>query len=62
MGIEQANTGIGREAARGLRRSATREERKIEKLIGHHLEKGAKRFEELSMSSDGHGAGEKQQR
>lgn len=60
MGIEQAPTNEGREAARGLRKEAAREERKVEAEKGGDLKKGAARFDERSRSSDGQGAGEKQ--
>ncbi|MDR6756111.1 hypothetical protein J2Y48_001401 [Mycoplana sp. BE70] len=61
MGIEQAPTKKGKEAARGLRKAATAEERKVETEKGSDLAKGADRFEERSRSSDGKSAGEKQQ-
>lgn len=60
MGIEQASTNKGREAARGLRKATAREERKVEAKKGSDLKKGAARFDERSHSSDGEGAGEKQ--
>lgn len=60
MGIEQAPTQKGKEAARGLRKAAAAEERKIEVAKGSDLKKGADRFEERARSSDGKGAGEKQ--
>ena len=60
MGIEQAPTKQGREAARGLRKAAAGEERKVEAEKGSDLKKGAKRVEERSRSSDGKGPGEKQ--
>lgn len=60
MGIEQAPTGKGREAARGLRKAAAGEERKVEAEKGSDLKKGAARFEERSHSSDGKSSGTKQ--
>lgn len=60
MGIEQAPTGKGKEAARGLRKAAADEERKVEARKGSKLKKGEKRFEERSRSSDGKSAGAKQ--
>jgi hypothetical protein len=60
MGIEQAPTKEGREAARGLRKAAAKEERKVEADKGGPLKKGAQRFDERSRSSDGKSAGSKQ--
>ena len=60
MGIEQAPTKQGKEAARGLRKSAANEERKVEARKGSELKKGAERFDERSRSSDGRSAGVKQ--
>ncbi len=60
MGIEQATTSKGRDAARGLRKNAAKEEKKVEAQKGSDLAKGADRFEELSKSSDGKSAGKKQ--
>lgn len=60
MGIEQAPTEKGREAARGLRKNAARDERKVEAEKGSPLAKGADRFEERARSSDGKSAGAKQ--
>ncbi|MEP9388967.1 hypothetical protein [Mesorhizobium sp. KR9-304] len=60
MGIEQAPTAKGREAARGLRKATAKEERKVETRKGSELKKGAERFDERSRSSDGKGAGAKQ--
>ena len=60
MGIEQAPTAKGRKAARGLRNAAAKEERKVEARKGSELEKGEKRFEERSRSSDGKSAATKQ--
>ncbi len=60
MGIEQAPTKQGREAARGLRKAAAKEERKVEAEKGSPLKKGAKRFDERSRSSDGRSAASKQ--
>ncbi len=61
MGVEQAPTKKGKESAKGLRRSAASEERKVEAKKGSDLAKGAERFEERSKSSDGKSAGAKQQ-
>lgn len=61
MGIEQAPTKQGKESARGLRKAAAVEERKVEAEKGSDLAKGPYRFEERSRSSDGKSAGEKQQ-
>ncbi|MDQ2632405.1 MAG: hypothetical protein M3Y78_01565 [Pseudomonadota bacterium] len=60
MGIEQAPTKTGKQAARGLREAAADDERKVEARKGSGLKKGAKRFEERSLSSDGKSAGDKQ--
>jgi hypothetical protein len=60
MGVRQAPTAKGKEAARGLHEAAASEERKIEKRKGGELKKGEERFEERSRSSDGKGPGEKQ--
>jgi hypothetical protein len=60
MGIEQAVTEKGKQSARGLRKSAANEEKKVEAQKGSDLAKGADRFEERSKSSDGKSAGDKQ--
>ncbi|MCB5203583.1 hypothetical protein LH464_13985 [Neorhizobium sp. T786] len=60
MGIEQAPTEKGKEAARGLKKSSKQEERRVEAQKGSDLAKGADRFEERSRSSDGQSAGDKQ--
>lgn len=60
MGIEQAPTAEGKQAARGLRKNAARDERKVEAEKGSPLAKGADRFEERARSADGKSAGEKQ--
>ncbi len=60
MGIEQATTSKGRDAARGLRENAAKEEKTVEAQKGSDLAKGADRFEERSKSSDGKSAGKKQ--
>ena len=60
MGIEQAPTKQGREAARGLRKASANEERKVEARKGSDLKKGAERFDERSRSSDGKSAASKQ--
>lgn len=61
MGIENAETKVGKDAAQGLQSSAEADERKTEASKGSDLAKGADRFEERSKSSDGKSAGEKQQ-
>ena len=60
MGVSNAPTAKGKEAARDLRQSTAREEEKVEAAKGSDLEKGADRFEERSKSSDGKSAGDKQ--
>ncbi|MCV9999600.1 hypothetical protein OE766_15255 [Pararhizobium sp. YC-54] len=60
MGVEQAPTKKGRDAAEGLRKSTAKEEKKIEAQKGSDLAKGPERFEERSKSSDGKSAGAKQ--
>ncbi len=60
MGIENAETKTGKEAAKGLQSSAAAEERKTESAKGSDLAKGADRVEERSKSSDGKSAGTKQ--
>ena len=60
MGINNAPTAKGKEAAKGLKQAAAQEERKIEAAKGSDLKKGADRFDERSKSSDGKSAGEKQ--
>lgn len=60
MGIEQAPSEKGKQSARGLRKSAAAEERKIESEKHSPLRKGADRFDERSRSSDGKSAGAKQ--
>jgi hypothetical protein len=61
MGIENAETKVGKAAAAGLQGSAEAEERETEAAKGSDLAKGADRFEERSKSSDGKSAGAKQQ-
>lgn len=60
MGVSQAPTEKGRQAAAGLRKAAAAEERKVEARKGSDLEKGAARVEERARSSDGKSAGAKQ--
>ena len=60
MGIKEAPTEQGKEAARGLRKAAASDEKKVEARKGSELKKGEERFEERSKSSDGKSAGEKQ--
>jgi hypothetical protein len=60
MGINNAPTAKGKEAAKGLRHATAQEERKVEAAKGSALKKGEKRFEERAKTSDGKSAGEKQ--
>ncbi len=60
MGVKQAPTAKGKEAAKGLKQAAARDEKKTEVRKGDDLKKGEKRFEERSKSSDGKSAGTKQ--
>ena len=60
MGVKEAPTAKGREAAAGLKESAKRREITVEAQKGSHLKKGAERFDERSRSSDGKSAGAKQ--
>jgi hypothetical protein len=60
MGVEQAPTAKGKAAAKGLKKSAARDEKKTEREMGKDMAKGAKRFDERSKSSDGKSAGAKQ--
>jgi hypothetical protein len=60
MGVKQAPTGKGRQAAAGLQKAAAANEKKTERAMGKDLAKGAKRFDERSKSSDGKSAGAKQ--
>lgn len=60
MGVEQAPTAKGKTAAKGLKASAAKNEKKTEREMGHDLAKGAKRFDERARSSDGKSAGAKQ--
>lgn len=60
MGIENASTEKGKDAARGLRKAAAADEREVEAEKGSPLKKGAERFDERSKSSDGKSAGAKQ--
>ncbi len=60
MGVNEAPTVKGTAAAKGLKRSTEKEEKKVETRKGSDLKKGADRFEERSKSSDGKSAGQKQ--
>ncbi|UVC07537.1 hypothetical protein IHQ71_20370 [Rhizobium sp. TH2] len=60
MGIEQAPTEKGRQAARAFKKSTREDEKKTEARMGSELAKGKDRFEERSKSSDGKSAGAKQ--
>lgn len=60
MGVKEAPTAKGRQAAKGLKQAAAVEERKVEARKGSDLKKGAARFDERSKSSDGKSAGSKQ--
>ncbi|KQW27653.1 hypothetical protein ASE36_18905 [Rhizobium sp. Root274] len=61
MGIDNAETKVGEDAAKSLQRSAEADERTTEASMGSDLAKGADRFEERSKSSDGKSAGAKQE-
>ncbi len=60
MGVKEAPTAKGKQAAKGFRQATVREEKKVEARTGQDLKKGDKRFEERSRSSDGKSAGTKQ--
>jgi hypothetical protein len=60
MGIDNAPTEAGKEAARGLHKETREEEREVEAEKGSDLAKGADRVNERSRSSDGKDAGSKQ--
>ncbi len=60
MGVNQAPTQKGKEAARDYRKETAAEERKVEAEKGSALKKGAARVDERSRSSDGKNAGAKQ--
>lgn len=60
MGMKEAPTAKGKQAAKGLHQAAAKEERKTEARKGSELKKGEKRFEERSRSSDGKSAATKQ--
>ena len=60
MGVSNAPTAKGKEAARDLRHATAREERKVEAPRAASSKKGEERFEERSKSSDGKSAGDKQ--
>ena len=60
MGVEQAPTAKGKQAARGLKQAAAKDERKTEAETGRPLKKGAERSEHRSKSSHGRSAGQKQ--
>ncbi|WP_019171384.1 hypothetical protein [Pseudaminobacter salicylatoxidans] len=60
MGVKEAPTRKGKEAAKGLRQAAASDERKTEARKGSEMKKGAERFEERAKSSDGKSAGTKQ--
>jgi hypothetical protein len=60
MGVQQAPTAKGKASAKGLQKAAAENERKTEAETGKPLDKGAKRFDERSKSSDGKSAGAKQ--
>lgn len=53
MGIEQAPTAKGRQAARDYRKATAAEEKKVEAETGRPLKKGAARFEERAESAGG---------
>ena len=60
MGIQNAPTEKGKDAARGLHSATRDEEGDIEAAKGSDLAKGADRVNERSRSSDGQDAGRKQ--
>ena len=60
MGVKEAPTAKGKQAAKGLKQAAAAEERKVEARKGSDLKKGAARFDERSKSSDGKSASSKQ--
>ncbi len=60
MGVKEAPTRKGKEAAKGLRQAAAGDERKTEARKGSEMKKGVERFEERAKSSDGKSAGTKQ--
>ena len=60
MDDERKSSKAGERAAEGLREATSKKEKKNESKMGHDLAKGADRFEELSKSSDGKSAEEKQ--
>jgi hypothetical protein len=60
MDDDRESSKAGKRAADGLREATAKEEAKNESKMGHDLAKGADRFEELSKSSDGKSAEEKQ--
>ena len=60
MDDERKSSKSGERSAQGLREATVKEEAKNESKTGHDLAKGADRFEELSRSSDGKSAKEKQ--
>ncbi|MDQ6437241.1 hypothetical protein RB623_24585 [Mesorhizobium sp. LHD-90] len=59
MGIRETST-TGKDAAKGLRQAAAKDEKKTEADMGRPLKKGEERFEERSKSSDGKSASVKQ--
>ncbi|MDP9632411.1 UNVERIFIED_ORG: hypothetical protein J2W85_004496 [Ensifer adhaerens] len=56
----KGSTPEGDASAKGLKESAKKEERRIERQKGSPLAKGAQRVEERSKSSDGRSARDKQ--
>lgn len=60
MSDERESSKAGKRAAEGLREGTAKEEAKNESKTGHDLAKGADRFEERSISSDGKRAEQKQ--
>ena len=60
MGIKNAPTPKGREAAKDFRKETREEEREVEREKGSPLKKGPERVDERSRSSDGKGVGSKQ--
>lgn len=60
MKEKSTDTATGKAASASVKKSTSKEERRIEVRKGGDLAKGEKRFEERSKSSDGKGAGAKQ--
>jgi len=59
MGVKEAPTAKGRQAAAALEKAAAKDEKKTERAMGKDLARGAQRFEERAGSADGKGVGAK---